>query len=240
MWPSISRTWGLNHSARFPFLSIKLAGNEYCTFSEEALQDLSGFEMIWVISHMHLNKGWKGKVRPPRLPEQRKGLFSTRSPHRPNPVALSSMRVTRVDSAEGVIYVQGLDLLDGELNNETKETYVMGGRTERPQHVNDEYISTHLMNEYHRCRKRVLSMLVVTLYMYCRTYVDLHAYFGNSAERKEPSITCTVHLTVRLFDWLSLLQQKITETLVATPRFLRRMNDICAFAAFARTGPRFL
>lgn len=70
--------------------------------------------MIWVISHMHLNRGWNAKVRPPRLPEERKGLFSTRSPHRPNPLAISSLRVSRVDAPAGVIHVQGLDLLDGE------------------------------------------------------------------------------------------------------------------------------
>lgn len=70
--------------------------------------------MIWVISHMHLNKGWNPKVRPPRLPEERKGLFSTRSPHRPNAIALSSLRVGRVDVSKGVIHVHGLDLLDGE------------------------------------------------------------------------------------------------------------------------------
>lgn len=63
---------------------------------------------------MHLNKGWNPKVRPPRLPEERKGLFSTRSPHRPNAIALSALRVGRVDAAKGVIYVHGLDLLDGE------------------------------------------------------------------------------------------------------------------------------
>ena len=74
---------------------------------------MSGFDMIWVISHMHLNKGWNRKVRPPRLPQERKGLFSTRSPHRPNALALSSLRVGRVDAAKGVIYVHGLDLLDG-------------------------------------------------------------------------------------------------------------------------------
>ncbi|CAM9184801.1 unnamed protein product, partial [Hapterophycus canaliculatus] len=88
---------------------VFLKGHGY----EEALQDLSGFDMIWVITHMHLNKGWNPKVRPPRLPEERKGLFSTRSPHRPNAIALSSLRVGRVDAAKGVIYVHGLDLLDG-------------------------------------------------------------------------------------------------------------------------------
>lgn len=96
--------------------------------SEEALQDVSGFEMIWVISHMHLNKGWNRQVRPPRLPEERKGLFSTRSPHRPNAVALSSLRVGRVDPAEGVIYVHGLDLLDGTWNRTCPKCAVLFDR----------------------------------------------------------------------------------------------------------------
>lgn len=98
--------------------------------AEEALQDLSGFDIIWVISHMHLNKGWNRKVRPPRLPEQRKGLFSTRSPHRPNPVALSSVRVDRVDAAKGVIYVHGLDLLDGEQSRSKAEVKKGGESTQ--------------------------------------------------------------------------------------------------------------
>ncbi|CAM9906800.1 unnamed protein product [Choristocarpus tenellus] len=89
---------------------VFLKGHSY----EEALRNLAGFDMIWVISHMHLNSsGWNTMVRPPRLPEERKGLFSTRSPHRPNPIALSSLRVIEVNTVEGVIHVEGLDLLDG-------------------------------------------------------------------------------------------------------------------------------
>lgn len=100
--------------AHFSELKYVIIFSIFCLHLEEALQDLSGFDMIWVISHMHLNNGWNRKVRPPRLPEERKGLFSTRSPHRPNAVALSSLRVSRVDAPKGRIYVRGLDLLDGE------------------------------------------------------------------------------------------------------------------------------
>ncbi|CAJ1336502.1 unnamed protein product [Effrenium voratum] len=31
-----------------------------------ALQDLDGFELLWVISHLHMNQGWSAKVTPPR------------------------------------------------------------------------------------------------------------------------------------------------------------------------------
>lgn len=93
------------------------------------MQDLSGFDMIWVISHMHLNKGWNSKVRPPRLPEERKGLFSTRSPHRPNAIALSSLRVDRVDAEKGVIHVRGLDLLDGKLEQRIRQASETNGNT---------------------------------------------------------------------------------------------------------------
>ncbi|CAN0115527.1 unnamed protein product [Discosporangium mesarthrocarpum] len=102
-------TTGVLQGGALPGKIVFFKGCNY----EEALQDLEGFDLVWVISHMHLNKGWNAKVRPPRLPEERKGLFSTRSPHRPNPLALSSLRVTKIDAAGGVIHVEGLDLLDG-------------------------------------------------------------------------------------------------------------------------------
>jgi hypothetical protein len=41
------------------------------------------------------------------------GLFASRAPHRPNPIALSALKVTSVDVAAGIIHVFGLDLLDG-------------------------------------------------------------------------------------------------------------------------------
>ena len=66
---------------------------------EHALEDLDGWEYIWVVFWFHLNRGWRPKVLPPRSVSGRKGVFSTRSPHRPNPIGLSVVRLERVDGA---------------------------------------------------------------------------------------------------------------------------------------------
>jgi tRNA-Thr(GGU) m(6)t(6)A37 methyltransferase TsaA len=78
---------------------------------EQALKDLDGFERIWVIAWMHLNESWKPTVIPPRGPKVRRGLFATRSPHRPNPIAISALKLTRVEGL--TLHVNGIDLLDG-------------------------------------------------------------------------------------------------------------------------------
>lgn len=77
---------------------------------EYALQDLERWSHIWVIFWFHLNTTWKPKVRPPRSIDRR-GVFGTRSPHRPNPIGLSAVALTRIDGM--VIHVRGLDILDG-------------------------------------------------------------------------------------------------------------------------------
>uniref|UniRef100_A0A6U1NSP7 TsaA-like domain-containing protein n=1 Tax=Fibrocapsa japonica TaxID=94617 RepID=A0A6U1NSP7_9STRA len=122
----------------------------------QALYDLEEFEYCWIISHFHLNKGWRPMVRPPRnsgtvqlqqvikekntadsngIREQedhttadggsegeadqgpadqpRKGLFSTRSPHRPNQIGLSACQIHSVDPKKGILNVIGHDMLDG-------------------------------------------------------------------------------------------------------------------------------
>lgn len=78
---------------------------------EQALQDLSGFEFIWVLTYLHLNRHWKPTVVPPRGPKVRRGLFATRSPHRPNPLGLSALKLLGVQGR--VLRVLGIDLLDG-------------------------------------------------------------------------------------------------------------------------------
>ena len=61
----------------------------------------------------HLNKqnSVKAKVKPPRLGGVKKGVFATRSPHRPSPVGLSLVRIEQV--AGDTVYVSGVDLVDG-------------------------------------------------------------------------------------------------------------------------------
>jgi tRNA-Thr(GGU) m(6)t(6)A37 methyltransferase TsaA len=77
----------------------------------DALSDLAGFERIWILFWFHENEGgWRSKVLPPRS-EERRGLFATRSPHRPNPIGMSSVRLDRVDGL--VLHVRDLDLVDG-------------------------------------------------------------------------------------------------------------------------------
>ena len=76
-----------------------------------ALTDLERFDRIWLVSWMHLNgPRRKPLVRPPRGGPKR-GVFATRAPHRPNPIALSCVELLRVEGR--VLHVRGLDLIDG-------------------------------------------------------------------------------------------------------------------------------
>ena len=82
------------------------AGHGY----EDALADLDRWQYIWVIFWFHRNEGWKAKVLPPRS-NKRRGLFATRTPHRPNPIGLSVLRLERVEGL--VVHVRDVDVLDG-------------------------------------------------------------------------------------------------------------------------------
>jgi tRNA-Thr(GGU) m(6)t(6)A37 methyltransferase TsaA len=78
---------------------------------EHALEDLEGWEFIWVVFWFHLNPSWRPKVLPPRSTSGRKGVFSTRSPHRPNPIGLSALRLERIEGL--TLHLRDLDLVDG-------------------------------------------------------------------------------------------------------------------------------
>jgi tRNA-Thr(GGU) m(6)t(6)A37 methyltransferase TsaA len=78
---------------------------------EHALEDLDGWEMIWVIFWFHRNGCWRPKVLPPRSTTGRKGVFATRSPHRPNPIGISAVRLERVEGLK--VFIRDVDLLDG-------------------------------------------------------------------------------------------------------------------------------
>jgi tRNA-Thr(GGU) m(6)t(6)A37 methyltransferase TsaA len=78
---------------------------------EHALSDLEGWEYIWVIFWFHLNPGWRPKVLPPRSDGKRRGVFSTRSPHRPNPIGMS---VVKLEEVRGLsVHVRDVDMIDG-------------------------------------------------------------------------------------------------------------------------------
>ncbi len=85
----------------------------------DALRGLEGYSHLWLIWQFSksLREEWSPTVRPPRLGGNvRVGVFATRSPYRPNPIGLSSVKIERIDLAtpDGpIITVSGADLLDG-------------------------------------------------------------------------------------------------------------------------------
>ena len=85
----------------------------------DAVRGLEGFSHIWLIwaFHQAVRDSWSPTVRPPRLGgNARMGVFATRSPFRPNPIGLSSVKLDRVELTADlgpVIHVRGADLVDG-------------------------------------------------------------------------------------------------------------------------------
>ena len=85
----------------------------------EAVRGLEGFSHIWLLWEFSeaVRDKWSPTVRPPRLGGNvRKGVFATRSPFRPNPIGLSSVRLEHIDidpNLGPVLYVSGADLMDG-------------------------------------------------------------------------------------------------------------------------------
>ncbi|MCE3010604.1 MAG: tRNA (N6-threonylcarbamoyladenosine(37)-N6)-methyltransferase TrmO [Proteobacteria bacterium] len=84
-----------------------------------ALNRLETFSHLWVlfVFHEHGGRGWKPSIRPPRLGGAEKvGVLASRSPHRPNPIGMSVLKIESIDlEAKGgpEISVAGVDLLDG-------------------------------------------------------------------------------------------------------------------------------
>lgn len=81
----------------------------HCNF-EQALEDLWGFDRIWVLFWLHQGTHWRPKVRPPRG-EKKRGLFATRSPHRPNPIGLSCVKLEKIQGRQ--LWIREHDLLHG-------------------------------------------------------------------------------------------------------------------------------
>jgi len=86
--------------------------------SPEAVRGLDCFSHIWLIFlfHQSVGQGWKPTVRPPRLGgNKRVGVFSCRSPFRPNPLGISAVKLLGIntENSKVVLEVQGADLIDG-------------------------------------------------------------------------------------------------------------------------------
>lgn len=80
------------------------------------LEDYSHIWILWNFSDANTEK-WSPTVRPPRLGgNKRMGVFATRSPYRPNPIGLSSVKLEKIEFSKEkgpVLYVRGADLRNG-------------------------------------------------------------------------------------------------------------------------------
>ena len=78
---------------------------------EQALKDLEGFDRVWLLWWFHRNETWRPLVLPPRGPSKRRGVFATRSPHRPNPLGMTPVRLLGVEGR--TLRLGACDLVDG-------------------------------------------------------------------------------------------------------------------------------
>ncbi|XP_056408087.1 tRNA (adenine(37)-N6)-methyltransferase isoform X2 [Hyla sarda] len=80
---------------------------------EHSLIGLQQFSHIWILFIFHKNGHLKckAKVQPPRLNGAKTGVFSTRSPHRPNAIGLT---LAKLDKVEGdTVHLSGIDMIQG-------------------------------------------------------------------------------------------------------------------------------
>jgi tRNA-Thr(GGU) m(6)t(6)A37 methyltransferase TsaA len=77
---------------------------------EEGLRDLDGFSHVYLIYHFHLSESVKLIVKP-FLQDVERGVFATRARSRPNAIGLSIVEL--VSREKNVLYLDGVDILDG-------------------------------------------------------------------------------------------------------------------------------
>jgi len=76
----------------------------------DGLKDLDGFSHIILLYHFHCSNGPLLQVKP-FLDDSVRGIFSTRAPRRPNPIGLSVVRLTGVETT--TLYIDDVDIVDG-------------------------------------------------------------------------------------------------------------------------------
>jgi tRNA-Thr(GGU) m(6)t(6)A37 methyltransferase TsaA len=83
-----------------------------------ALNHLEDFSHLWIIFsfHKHAEMKWRPTIHPPRVSAPKNiGVFASRSPHRPNSIGMSAVKLERIDwnAKNGIeIHLSGVDFLD--------------------------------------------------------------------------------------------------------------------------------
>ena len=76
----------------------------------EGLKDIEGFSHIILLYHFHLAEGYSLLVQP-YMDREKRGMFATRIPGRPNPIGLSIVRLVSVEGC--TLHVEDVDIIDG-------------------------------------------------------------------------------------------------------------------------------
>lgn len=77
---------------------------------ESGLKDIEGFSHLIVIFAFHRSEGFRLHTKP-LLDDTLRGVFSTRSPHRPNPVGMTVVTVR--EKKGNILKVSGVDMIEG-------------------------------------------------------------------------------------------------------------------------------
>lgn len=77
---------------------------------EKGLKDIDGFSHLIVLFVFHKSEGYRLHTKP-LLDDTLRGIFSTRSPHRPNPVGMTVVEV--LERKGNRIKVSGIDMIEG-------------------------------------------------------------------------------------------------------------------------------
>ena len=76
----------------------------------DGLKDLDGFSHIFLIYHFHKSSGHSNLVKP-FLDDEKRGVFSTRAPRRPNPIGLSIVKLEQIE--DNKLFIRDVDIIDG-------------------------------------------------------------------------------------------------------------------------------
>jgi tRNA-Thr(GGU) m(6)t(6)A37 methyltransferase TsaA len=92
--------------SRFTKGTIEIFG-EYA----KGLKDIDGFSHIYVLWHFHLSERVDLLTSPLMEPKPKRGTFATRTPHRPNHIGLTVVRLLKRE--RNVLHIKGVDMIEG-------------------------------------------------------------------------------------------------------------------------------
>lgn len=99
---------------------------------EEFIRGITEFSHLWLIWGFDVKPSMNATVRPPRLGgNERRGVFATRSPFRPNPIGLTVVKLLSVSTENGIVLtVSGADMKSGTVIYDIKPYIPYADRVE--------------------------------------------------------------------------------------------------------------